>query len=136
MACADYVFYTTSYFGNTIPEAAFPKYSDRATDELNLLTFDRIGAISNLTSATQIKVKKAMCALADAMYGIDQQLQSANKADNNNVKSMSSGGESISYGQSETVITKAASDPTFKRHLYYDAVKTYLTGTGFLYAGV
>ena len=134
MAYADYTFYISTFYGNTIPETSFNKYSDMATDELNHMTLGNIGSISSLASAQQTKVKKAMCSLADVMYGIDQQINNANTTDN--VKSKSSGGESISYGTAETIMTKAASDDVFRRHLYYDAVKTYLSGTGYLYAGV
>ena len=135
MAYTDYEFYTTAYFGNTIPETSFEKYADRATDELDAITFCNVPSISDLPEALQKKVKKAMCSLADTMYNIDQQLQRANSTDMTNVKSKSSGSESVSYGQSETILTKAAADPAFRSRLYYDAVKTYLSGTGFLYAG-
>lgn len=42
MAYADYEFYTTSYFGDTVPESDFPRYAERASDRIDVLTFDRL----------------------------------------------------------------------------------------------
>ena len=42
MAYADYEFYTTSYFGDTVPESDFPRYAERASERIDILTFDRL----------------------------------------------------------------------------------------------
>ena len=53
-----------------------------------------------------------------------------------NVKSMSSGGQSISFGSNETLVDKVLNDKTAQNRLCYDTVCEYLSGTGLLYAGV
>ena len=42
MAYADYQFYTTTYYGDTVPESDFPKYAERASDRIDSVTFDRL----------------------------------------------------------------------------------------------
>ena len=42
MAYADYEFYKDRYYGSMIPEADFPRLSERASDFIDTLTFDRL----------------------------------------------------------------------------------------------
>ena len=42
MAYADYKFYTEKYYGDTVPESDFPKYVERASDRIDMITFDRL----------------------------------------------------------------------------------------------
>ena len=44
MAYADYEFYKTSFFGNVVPESDFNRFSERASDFIDMLTFDRLAA--------------------------------------------------------------------------------------------
>ena len=72
MAYADYRFYTTTYYGDTVPESDFQKYAERASDRIDAITFDRLvnGFPEEERAAT--KVKKAVCAVAETLYQIDQ----------------------------------------------------------------
>lgn len=111
MAYADYDFYTTSYFGNTVPETDFPRLAERASDFIDTMTFNRLvdGLPSNERS--QKRIKKAVCSLADLMYQIELAEKNATNAAVSGtsvtigsggsttgvVTSVSSGSESISY---------------------------------------
>ena len=128
-----YKFYTGTYYGDTIPESAFPKWLSRATDRLNFLTYGNITA--EKAEEYDIPVQKAVCALADLLYEIDKATRNATAKDESNVKSRSSGNESITYAEAETLVTKVLSDKQAQDRLMYDTVAEYLTGTGLLYAG-
>ena len=82
------------------------------------------------------RIQKAACALADLLYQIDFKTSHASDEKGGNVKSMSSGGRSISFGSNETLIDKVLGDKVAQSRLCYDTVCEYLSGTGLLYAGV
>nr|DAM67173.1 MAG TPA: Head Tail Connector Protein [Caudoviricetes sp.] len=71
MAYADYEFYTTSYFGSVVPETDFPRLAERASDFIDLMTFDRLvdGLPSNERS--QKRIKKAVCSLSELLYQLE-----------------------------------------------------------------
>lgn len=129
-----YEFYTNAYYGDAIEESAFPKWLSRATDKLMHLTYGNITEESRVENDTQIQ--KAVCALMDLMYQIDLATKTATAKDETNVKSKSSGGESITFGDADTLVTKVLSDKVAQNKLMYDTIAEYLTGTGLLYAGV
>lgn len=111
MAYADYEFYGKNYFGNVVPEADFPGLSERASDWLDTVTFDRL--VDGLPSdeRTQKRIQKAVCALSETLYQIEQAEKQAMQivasgvstgesgADNRTgvITSRSAGTESISY---------------------------------------
>ena len=129
-----YDFYTKEYYGDSISESLFPKWEDRAAMKLNQLTFGNIN--EDTVKEYDKQIQKATCALADLMYQIDYKNSHANDETVANIKSMSSGGRSVSFGNNETLIDKALGDNTAQNHLFYDTVCEYLAGTGLLYAGV
>lgn len=129
-----YEFYTGTYYGETIEESAFPKWLSRATDKLMILTYGNITEES--LSEYNPQIQKAACALMDLMYQIDAATKTATAKDDTNVKSKSSGGESITFGDSDTLVTKVLADKAAQNRLMYDTVAEYLSGTGLLYAGV
>lgn len=129
-----YEFYKNIYFGDTIEESAFPKWLSKATDKLERLTYGNITEESLL--AYNIQIQKAVCALIDLLYELEKALKEANTADEANVKSKSSGGESVTYKTSETLVTKVLSDRVAQNRLAQDIIKEYLTDTRLLYAGV
>ena len=134
MKYTTYDFYKEKYYGDSIGESLFPKWEDRAADKLDQLTY---GHINDVTKAEfDERIQKATCALADLLYQIDYKTVHANDPKNGNVKSMSSGGQSISFGSNETLVDKVLGDKTAQNRLCYDAVCEYLSGTGLLYAGV
>lgn len=109
MAYSDYDFYVTSYHGSTVPESDFLRASERASYFLDILTSDRLvnGLPSN--ERAQIRIKKAVCELAEVYYQIGlaekQALSAAEKKDGASgvVTSMSSGSESVSYATPQQI---------------------------------
>ena len=110
MAYVDYDFYTESYYGNVVPEADFDRLADRASDFIDVMTFDRLVDGLPADKRSQKRIKKAVCSLAELMYQIELAEKnainqaSANLTDTNVgnistgiVTSVSSGSESISY---------------------------------------
>ena len=134
MGYTTYEFYKDEYYGDSIEESLFPKWESRAVDRLNELTFGNITA--DALEEYGEKIQKAVCALADLLYKIDFKTNHANDTNGGNVKSMSSGGQSISFGSNETLIDKVLNDKVAQNRLCYDTVCEYLSGTGLLYAGV
>ncbi len=134
MKYTTYGFYKEKYYGDSIEESLFPKWEDRAADKLDQMTDGHI----NDATKTEFdeRIQKATCALADLLYQIDYKTAHANDPKNGNIKSMSSGGQSISFGSNETAVDKALGDKAAQNRLCYDAVCEHLSGTGLLYAGV
>ena len=111
MAYADYDFYTTSYFGSVVPETDFPRLAERASDFVDLMTFDRLVDGLPTNERSQKRIKKAVCSLAELMYQIELAEKNATNAAVSGtstaigsggsttgiVTSVSSGSESISY---------------------------------------
>ena len=116
MAYADYEFYTTSYFGSVVPETDFPRLAERASDFVDMMTFDRLVDGLPTNERSQKRIKKAVCSLAELMYQIELAEKnainqaSANVTDANTggkstgiVTSVSSGSESISYATPQQI---------------------------------
>lgn len=134
MGYTTYDFYQNKYYGDSIEESLFPKWEDRASDKLNQLTY---GNINDAAKAEyDERIQKATCALAEILYQINYKARHANDTEGGNIKSMSSGGQSISFGSNETLIDKVLGDKKAQDRLCYDTVAEYLSGTGLLYAGV
>ena len=150
MAYADFDFYINRYYGSELTEADAPKWLERASDAVDSVTFHRLekgmpGEESQIT-----RVKKAVCALADVLYRVEQQrvATAARKDVQGNlrpaVSSMTSGKESVSYSQSMdvSVYAKAASDSAALNVLLQHEAERYLAntpdadGVNLLYAGV
>ena len=110
MAYADYKFYTES-FGNVVPETDFPRLAERASDFVDIMTFDRLVDGLPENERSQKRIKKAVCSLAELMYQIELAEKNATNAAVSGtstaigtggsttgiVTSLSSGSESISY---------------------------------------
>lgn len=164
MAYTDFEFYATTYHGNVVPESDFPRIADRASDFLDVITFDRLvdGLPSDERAAT--KVQKAVCAVSDRLYELELAEKQANAAaqaggssgtsggaTSGIISSRSAGSESISYASlSDTAsgaknwsaVYQVAGDETLTNNLLYSAAKLYLTGVKddkgvlLLYAGL
>lgn len=117
MAYADYDFYTTSYFGSVVPETDFPRLSERASDFVDIMTFDRLVDGLPENERSQKRIKKAVCSLAELMYQIELAEKNATNAAASGasttigsggsttgiVTSVSSGSESISYATPQQI---------------------------------
>ena len=134
MGYTTFEFYESKYYGDSIKESSFPKWEDRATMKLDQLTYGHIDDAAKEEFDEQIQ--KATCALADLLYQIDYKTTHASDEKGGNVKSMSSGGRSVSFGSNETLVDKVLNDKAAQNRLCYDSVCEYLSGTGLLYAGV
>lgn len=144
MAYADYQFYTEKYYGDTVPESDFPKYEDRASDHINMITFDRLADGLPDDERSQTKIKKVVCALADAIYQIDQIKKASMETvgtvvredgtvTGKAVSSVSSGAESISYvtgtsGSNTDIYSQAAMDKKVENVLLRQIATDYLAG--------
>lgn len=64
MAYSTFTFYEQTYHGNVVPAEDFDRIADRASDFLDVITFDRLvdGLPDNERAKT--KVQKAVCASA------------------------------------------------------------------------
>lgn len=150
MAYADYEFYSTRYFGDELTEATAPKWLERASDAVDTITFYRLAQGMPEDDAHVVRVKKAVCALADVLFRVEQQrtATAASKDAQGNLRpavaSMTSGKESVSYVQSAeaSVYAKAASDSAALNALLQHEAERYLAnvpdvdGVNLLYAGV
>ena len=117
MAYADYEFYKTSFFGNVVPESDFIRFSERASDFIDMMTFDRLADGLPSDERQQKRIKKAVCAAADILYQIDIAEQNAAAAAATGtattlpggstttgiVTSVSSGSESRSYATPQQI---------------------------------
>lgn len=164
MAYTDFEFYATIYHGNVVPEADFPRIADRASDFLDVITFDRLVDGLPDDERAKTKVQKAVCAVADKLYELelaDKQALSAatggassgesGGATSGVITSRSAGSESISYASPSemangaktwSAVYQAAGDEQATNKLLYDTAKVYLTGVRdnegvpLLYAGM
>ena len=158
MAYADYQFYTEKYYGDTVPESDFQKYAERASDRIDAITFDRLVNGFPEEERAVTKVKKAVCAVAEALYQIDHIKKASMEAVgtvtredgtvvSKVVSSVSSGSESISFatgpfGGTESIYGQAALDKKVESVLLYQVAMEYLSGVTdkkgicLLYAGL
>ena len=149
MAYADHNFYTERYYGDVLTPEAADRYLDRASDLLDTLTFGRLAFAFPTFEPFALKVRKAVCAVAEAMYRIDEERKAAasTQAEDGSyrgaVKSISSGRESISFasGESGSAYAAAAKSEEARDALLRDIAVQYLAnisdanGVNLLYAG-
>ena len=147
MAYVDYDFYKTEYFGNTIATADFTRYAERASDKIDLITFDRL--VDGLPSDERAtaKVKKAVCAVAEILAKIEAFETRAGAAAGYEtdadtgkmvgkiITSKSAGSEAISYSagsvsylKNSSLVGAVLSDKQAQDRLLYEAAADYLGG--------
>lgn len=150
MAYADFSFYSERFYGDTLTGENADRWLERASDFIDALTFHRTEKAFPENEADAVKVRKAVCAIADAQYLIDMQVKATQAAVDAHgvlrpaVASLSSGRESVSYMQnaSASSYAKAAADKAEARRMLADIAVHYLagvpdsTGVNLLYAGV
>ena len=151
MAYTDYSFYKDKYYGDALTEANAAKWLEMASDEIDRLTHGRLVYAPPACELFSTKVKKAVCAVADALFFIDEQRKasSAQKAEDGSyrgaVASITSGRESVSYsavGASASSYAAAAASEAEREKLIGNTACRYLAnipdanGVNLLYAGV
>ena len=121
---ADFTFYSTQYLGTAITESAFPQLALKASAVIDRITFSRTAAI--VTAATDtttiISVKMAMCAIADEIQTI------ANEVATGYITSETVGSHSVSY---TSYYTSSLTD----NDRYLIAAKLWLDGTFLMFGG-
>lgn len=121
---SDYTAFTTT----TISDDDFNIISERASDIIDVITFNKIAdkGISSYPLPVQNKIKKATCALCESIQingGVTALAQSTD-----DLTSVSIG--SFSYGKNSSSGTNSVYGVTIPPMLYM-----YLSGTGLLYCG-
>lgn len=153
MAYTDFEFYAITYHGNVVPEADFPRIADRASDFLDVITFDRLVDGLPDDERAKTKVQKAVCAVSDKLYELElaekQALSAAASGTSSStaggtggvnagmVTSRSAGSESISYASPSemangaktwSAVYQAAGNPQETNKILESAARLYLTG--------
>lgn len=150
MAYADYEFYKNNYYGDTLTSNNASKYLERASMEVDVLTWDRTVNYYPTDAESIRKVKMSVCAIADVLYNIDLFAKSVTPSVSSSgeikgaVVSISSGRESISYGTSmqASAYARAVSDDAQKRLMIKNAGYKWLVNAVdsnneyLIYAGV
>ena len=164
MAYTTFTFYEQTYHGNVVPAEDFDRIADRASDFLDVITFDRLADVLPSDERAATKVQKAVCAVCDKLYQLelaDKQALSAaaggtssggsGGATSGMITSRSAGSESISYAspsemangaKSWSAVYQAAGDAQASNKNLEDTARLYLTGVRtdegvlLLYAGL
>lgn len=137
MVYADYEYYTTTYFGQTIRESEFHRLSLRASSYLDYYTRGRAAQNPDLDA-----LKMACCALAEQYQMMETAQQAANKSisaalesSGGEVQSETVGSWSKSFRSGgDTAASVLAAAQTGQASLASIAAQ-YLAGTGLLYRG-
>ena len=149
MAYADFEFYVNEFFSDILTADNAAKWLSLASDELDALTFGRLSDAFPRTEADAVRVRKAVCAVAEALYQIDNQRRAAaaHRTEDGTcrgaVASISSGRERISFASgSASAFASAAADDGARDRLIRGIAVRYLAdvpddnGVNLLYAGV
>lgn len=123
-ACWEY--YKSTYYGDAIAEADFPRLIRRAGEQLDHLTRGRAEAYHK---SNPEPVANAACAVAEVL----QQGERSNVQRGGVVQSESNDGFSVSYGVSDS--STAAGQAALHQRIFSTAAQ-YLARTGLLYRGV
>lgn len=143
-------FYVDEYFGNEIPLDDINKYLSRASDELDTLTYGRLIKAYPTEHIYDEKVQKAVCAVAECLYKIEEQRKAvAARIDTDGkytgpISSIKAGEESVSYASvnsSSSVYSAAAASKDAQDQLIAETAARYIAnvpdanGINLLYAG-
>lgn len=143
-------FYVEEYFGNEIPLDDINKYLSRASDELDTLTYGRLIKAYPTEHIYDEKVQKAVCAVAECLYKIEEQRKAvAARIDTDGkytgpISSIKAGEESVSYtsvNSSSSVYSAAAASKEVQNQLIAETATRYIAnvpdanGINLLYAG-
>lgn len=143
---ADRNFYENVYFGEMLPAESFEKYISKAAEKLDYLSNDNVPGYTGTDEKIIEKIKKANCKIADLLYSIEQMERSKNESAGYTkeedgsmkgkiIKSISSGSESITYGESASQNDSLMSvlfDEKAKNRLLFESIREYLGKTGLL----
>lgn len=146
MAYTDYNFYKNTYLSQNIPETDFPRFAERASEKIDRMTFFRLNSGLPSDSKAAEMVKKAVCAVAEILCGIEQYSNTVWEAagyekDNATgklvgkiVTGKSAGNESVSYSAAShtdlkgTLVGAVLNDKRAQERLIYDTAAEYISG--------
>ena len=150
MAYTDFTFYENTYHGNVVPADDFERIADRASDFLDVITFDRLADGLPDDERAKTKVQKAVCAVAEKLYELELAEKQANAAalsgassDTSGdarsgvIASRSAGSESISYAslsdmasgaKNWSAVYQEAGNPQETNKILESAARLYLMG--------
>lgn len=150
-----YDVYTDIYGGETVTETAFKRYSRIAQTVMDRLTFGRIQYDESETACIKVgrelvpltddeieALQLAICAVMDAAHDVQEaEAQAKAGAENaGNVKSRSSGDESITYESKITAYDDALRSNAAAMRLYKNKAQMYINPHAFrfnpFYAGI
>jgi hypothetical protein len=135
MVYADFDFYTTEYYGQTIQEADFPRLALRASAYLDYCTMGRAKTRANMP-----EVKMCCCALAEqyavveAMNAAAVQTASTTSTEGGETQSESVGSWSKSYRSKGESVSNALNAAQAGNAALSAVVAQYLAPTGLLRA--
>lgn len=146
---ADYGFYINAYHGDTLSGSNAEIWLEKASDFVDVITFNRLDTAFPTNDKHALRVKKAVCAVADALYSIDVQRRAGAAQIGSDGKvtgaiaSISSGRESVSYatGNTASVYSAAAGSAEAANSYTRYVASLYLSnvpdanGINLLYAG-
>ena len=118
MGYIDYSYYTDTYKGSSIPEAAFDKMANKAQANVDYYTFNRIDETADYMN----KVKMCCCELSEYLYKQD------NKDHEDDVQSEKKGEWSTTY-------ISAKEAESLKQSKIKEIINNWLAMTGLLYRG-
>ena len=119
MKYADREFYENNFYGEIIPENAFPGMILKASIFVKFLTFSRVDDMTEIPE----EVSLATCAVADVMYQDEMRKDNAGRE----IASENNDGYSVSFA---TTQSKTTVEYRCKKVAY-----PYLAHTGLLYRG-
>lgn len=131
MGYTDYDFYKNDYYGDTIPESSFAKYSDKAEAYLHRFTYRRL--VSKLPTCRSVskQVKKCICEMSEQLYGYEEYISTLvirEDGKTQQIKSASAGTESITYAGSDSIYANMVKNPGLLERCLYDITLKYLEG--------
>ena len=125
---ADFAYYSTEFYGDTIPQGKYPKYGTAASYFIDYITMGRAAKNAALPA-----VKMCCCALAEQYMTIDKLkiAAAATVTDNGIISSESVGSHSRSFktGDEASQAVKTEQDKLS------EIARRYLLPTGLLYRG-
>ena len=136
----DYSYYEDTFHGEQISEELFERRLRDAKAFLARATFGSIigyegeygqmvrGQFQAFTSEQLEAVKMGLCKLCEVIDSIETAMSTAlsGSSSSGNIKSVSSGGESITYGTAENVYQTALKSPAAKTQLCRSALLEYM----------
>lgn len=130
MCYTTFDFYQNTYFGNSITEENFPRVSERASEYIDYLTFNRIN--EEILQEYSVKIQKSCCAIAEFLNDIDVYNASISNNDTRMISSKTVGSISVTYASKVSYIESYINDTSKIDTHIYELASRYLVDTGLM----